>query len=103
MTTTAGNIRVVDITFHNARKQSAIEQELDESLIVKSEEVEAPVSRTPEQVKKFLKNVSLTCSNMETKKVYELVISWIDELLTLRRENIALKEKLEIRDRVNNE
>ena len=53
-TTKLSGFRVDDITYHGARRQSEIENEIEHEEVVE-EEVKAPVSLTPEQIKEFHK------------------------------------------------
>lgn len=102
VTTVKSGFRVEDITFKNARRQSAIENECSEEEIV-SNEVQAPISLTPEQVKKFIRSKSEGTQNMQERKVYNQILRWIDELLETRKQLINLKSKEEVKEKVNEE
>lgn len=99
VTTTRNGFRTEDITFRGARRQCEIDNEIERDEIPE-EEVKAPVSLTPEQVKAFylLKITAVKDSN--EKKVYAQTIRWIDELLETKKKLIALesKEANEVKD-----
>lgn len=101
MTTTRNGFRVEDVTFKNARRQSAIEDEIDSDMTTVSGSVQVPVSLTPEQVKSFYEAKRESTSNGNEKKVYNQTIKWIDELLSTKKKMIALEEKLETYEKVN--
>lgn len=91
-TTTQNGFRVEDITFKGARRQSAI----NESNTQKQEnekECVVPVSMTPEQVKSFL--LKKADANPKEEKVYNQVISWIDECFSLRKKVVSLETVVE--------
>lgn len=92
MTTTRNGFRVEDITFRGARQQSAILDEI-EPVEVQEEEVKAPVSLTPEQVKQFYVNKIAVARDSNEKRVYAQTISWIDELLETKKKLFALESK----------
>lgn len=92
MTTTRNGFRVEDITFKGARKQSAILDEI-EPVEIQEEEVKAPVSLTPEQVKQFYINKIAVARDSNEKRVYAQTISWIDELLETKKKLFALESK----------
>lgn len=96
VTTTRGGFRVEDITFHGARKQSVSSVPVETS----EQGVAVPISLTPESVKNYLRNKP--CSD-EEKRVYTQVCEWIDELMSIRKDNLRLAEKLEAHERVNKE
>ena len=102
MTTTQNGFRVEDVTFRRARRQSEIDSELIESgeFPVDSQ---VPVSLTPEQVKKFYANRAETTRDMHEKALYMTTIKWIDDLFTLRKENVQLSMELEKIKRVQAE
>lgn len=80
-----GGFRVEDITFKNARQQSAI---LSEGVAPETEEkpeVEIPKSMTPEQIKLFLKNSIKVAVKSDEKRVFSQMIEWIDELFEAKR------------------
>lgn len=79
VTTTKGGIRVEDITFRGARRQSEIDKELN-VLPEEKQEIKAPVSLTPEQVKLYYLTCIQHTEDQSTKKVYYQTIKWIDEL-----------------------
>ena len=92
VTTTTNGFRTEDITFKGARKQSEIENEIekpeDEDV-----EVKAPVSMTPEQVIEFYKAKIANTSDSNEKRVYSQTIMWIKDLLTTKKELLAIREK----------
>lgn len=102
VTTSKNGIRVEDITFKGARRQSEIEKEIgaDDSV---SENVVVPVSLTPEQVKTFFDTKSQNTLNMQEKKVYQQTIRWIDELFETKKKLVALQMKEEVREKVAKE
>ena len=51
MTTTKNGFRVEDITFKGARRQCEIDNEIEHEEGENTQDVKAPVSLTPEQVK----------------------------------------------------
>ena len=93
VTTTKNGFRVEDITFRGARRQCEIENEIEHEEDNNSQDVQAPVSLTPEQVKSFyiLKIASSKDSN--EKRVYAQTIRWIDELLDTKKKLFALEAK----------
>lgn len=101
MTTTKAGFRVEDITFKNARQQSAI---LDEADQIEPEAwgVEVPVSLTPEQVKSFFEAKIEATKNGREKKLYKQTIKWIDEMLDTKKKLLVVEEKLETLQRVQN-
>jgi hypothetical protein len=101
MTTTKAGFRVEDITFKNARQQSAI---LDETDQIESEagDIEVPVSLTPEQVKNFFEAKIEVTYNGREKKLYRQTIKWIDEMLDTKKKLLAVEEKLETIQKVQN-
>lgn len=91
-TTTKNGFRVEDITFKHARRQSEIDNEIEHEE-VEQEEVKAPVSLTPEQVKSFYTLKIATSKDSNEKKLYSQTIKWIDELLETKKKLFALEEK----------
>lgn len=97
VTTTKNGFRVEDITFKNPRKQSAIIEELGiDNVDDSSKDVDVPVSLTPEQVKSFLSAKRDSAKNLQEIKLYIQVIRWIDELFSLKKEVIQLREKISV-------
>ena len=92
MTTTRNGFRVEDITFKGARKQSEILNEIEQEDIPE-EEVKAPVSLTPEQVKQFYVDKIQVARDSNEKRVYSQTIKWIDELLETKKKLFALEAK----------
>lgn len=92
VTTTRNGFRVEDITFKNARQQSAIldEMEIEE---LPEDEVKAPVSLTPEQVKAFYLLKINSARDSNEKRVYAQTVRWIDELLETKKKLIVLESK----------
>lgn len=97
MTTTQGIFKVEDITFKNARKQSAIKEEIEaeksEHRKQHKDDIKVPVSLTPEQVKSFLLKRIEYCQDSNEKRLYSQCLMWIDELVVLKRKYIDLEEK----------
>ena len=92
VTTTRNGFKVEDITFRNARLQSAILDEMEYEEIPE-EEVKAPVSLTPEQVKQFYMSKIAVARDSNEKRVYAQTIKWIDELSETRKKLFALEAK----------
>lgn len=88
--------RVEDVTFKHARKQEEILKEMG-VVQDQEEEVVAPVSITPEQVKQFCKDCILVAKDTQTKRVYSQMIKWINELSDTKKKLIAyeLKEQIQ--------
>lgn len=93
VTTTKNGFKVEDITFRGARKQSEIDKELDQNIDSQEEEVKAPVSLTPEQVKSFYTQKISVAKDSNEKRVYSQTIKWIDELLDTKKKLFALEAK----------
>ena len=91
MTTTKG-FRVEDVTFRNARRQSQIDSEIEQPE-VQEDNVKAPVSLTPEQVKSFYTQKIAVAKDSNEKRVYSQTIKWIDELLETKKKLFALESK----------
>ena len=91
-TTTKNGFRVEDITFKSARRQSQIESEIDTEEIVE-DNIKAPVSLTPEQVKSFYTQKIEVARDSNEKRVYSQTIKWIDELLETKKKLFALESK----------
>ena len=92
VTTTKNGFRVEDITFKNARRQCEIDNEIEHEE-VDTEEVKAPVSLTPEQVKEFYKSKIVSAKDSNEKRVYAQTIRWIDELAETKKKLFALESK----------
>lgn len=92
MTTTRNGFRVEDITFKNARQQSAILDEMEHEELPE-EDIKAPVSLTPEQVKAFYMLKIASAKDSNEKRVYAQTIKWIDELLETKKKLIAFEAK----------
>lgn len=92
-TTTSSIFRVEDVTFRGARKQSEIDKELGIEPDMTTEDVEVPVSMTPEQIKSFyLKKIQAT-QDQAQRRVYAQTIKWIDELQSVKAELLQYKAK----------
>ena len=89
-TTKLSGFRVDDITYHGARRQSEIENEIEHEEVVE-EEVKAPVSLTPEQIKEFYKKKILVSRDSNEKRVYSQTIRWIKDLQSTKKELIAIR------------
>lgn len=92
MTTTLKGFRVEDITFHNARRQCEIDNEIDKTEDEESV-VKAPISLTPEQVKDFYKSKIALAKDSNEKRVYSQTINWIDELSEVKKKLFLLEYK----------
>ena len=99
MTTTINGFKVEDITFKHARKQSEILKEIEQEE-PEEQEVKAPVSLTPEQVKDFYKKKIEVAKDSNEKRVYSQTIKWIDELAETKKKLFTAEEKLasEVKD-----
>lgn len=93
VTTTRNGFRTIDITYRNARRQSAIDDEIDQFEDEIEDDVKAPVSITPEQVKNFYQQKITVARDSNEKRVYSQTIKWIDELLDTKKKLIALENK----------
>lgn len=100
VTTTRNGFKVEDITFRNARRQSEILKEIEQEDGENTDDVKAPVSLTPEQVKAFYMLKIANAKDSNEKRVYAQTIRWIDELLETKRKLLALeaKEASEVKD-----
>ena len=92
VTTTRNGFKVEDITFRKARLQSAILDEMDHEELPE-EEVKAPVSLTPEQIKAFYMLKIASARDSNEKRVYAQTIKWIDELLETKKKLFALEAR----------
>lgn len=92
VTTTQNGFRVEDITFRKARRQCEIDNEID-PVEAEQEEVKAPVSLTPEQVKEFYSQKIAVAKDSNEKRVYSQTIKWIDELSDTKKKLFALESK----------
>lgn len=92
VTTTRNGFRTEDITFRGARLQSAILDEMEREELPE-ENVKAPVSLTPEQVKAFYTEKIKVARDSNEKRVYSQTIKWIDELLETKKKLFTLESK----------
>ena len=94
-TTTTKGFRVEDITFHNARRQSAVEDEIraENPELFEEDSVEVPVSLTPEQVINFYKQKIDKAVDSNEKRLYSQTIKWIIELADTKKKLITLEAK----------
>lgn len=92
VTTTRNGFRTEDITFRGARLQSEILKEIEPEDIPE-EELKAPVSLTPEQVKSFYVSKIAVARDSNEKRVYAQTIKWINELLETKKKLFALESK----------
>ena len=92
VTTTRNGFRTEDITFRNARRQCEIDNEIEREDVVE-DEVKAPVSLTPEQVKMFYVSKIAVAKDSNEKRVYAQTIKWIEELLETKKKLFALEAK----------
>lgn len=98
VTTTHNHMRVEDITFRGARKQSEIDKEMGLEPEESTKAVTAPVSLTPEQVKSYYLNLIKNSQDSNEKRVYAQTIRWIDELQSTKSELIKYQMK-ELREK----
>lgn len=99
---TRSGFRVEDVTFHGARRQCEIENEIEQPEEI-SKTVKAPVSLTPEQVKSFYKEKIAAARDSNEKRVYSQTIVWVDELFKLRKRVVDLEEKLALKKEVESD
>ena len=92
VTTTTKGFRVEDITFRGARRQCEIDNEIEHEEVVE-DNVKAPISLTPEQVKAFYMLKITNARDSNEKRVYAQTIRWIDELLETKKKLFALEAK----------
>lgn len=99
VTTTKNGFRTEDVTFRHARQQSEIDKEISHHNTEQNEEdIQVPVSLTPEQVTAFYL-LKIQCSkDSNEKRLYSQTISWIEELQKIKKELIALKNKEELKN-----
>lgn len=91
-TTTRGGFTVEDITFKHARRQNEIDKELgveEETL----QEIEVPISLTPEQVIDYYEQLISTTEETSKKVVFARTIRWIKELQRVKAELTLYKLK----------
>ena len=93
VTTTMNGFRVEDITFKGARRQCEIDNEIEHEDGENINDVQAPVSLTPEQVKSFYMLKITNSKDSNEKRVYAQTIRWIDELLDTKKKLFALEAK----------
>ena len=95
--TTAGFLKVEDVTFRGSRSQSDVIKDLEERFGSdpdnESGVAVAPVSLTPEQVKNFYEQKISSTSNPQEKKLYAQTIRWIDDMLETKKKLVALELK----------
>ena len=95
VTTTKMGFRVQDITFKDARRQSAIDEELGNNTEEYSDgDIPVPVSFTPEQVINFLNAKGDSTQNMNERKLYKQISAWVDELFKLKKKVTQLEQKV---------
>lgn len=94
MTTTTRGFTVEDITYKHARRQSEIDKELGVEEPV-AQEVEVPVSLTPEQVIAYYQGLISVSDNTNEKMVFSHTIRWIKELQKVKAELNLYKLKEE--------
>lgn len=89
----SSGIRVEDVTYTKARKQSEILKEA--GIMVEEEKVPvAPVSTTPEQITEFLMELYRTTNDPNVKKVYAQSVLWINELQESKKTIKKLKAEV---------
>ena len=93
MTTAMGkNFRVENITYKHARKQSEIENE-GESEEEPGQDEKPNVALKHEKVMEVYKAKIANTSDSNEKRVYSQTITWIKDLLTTKKELLAIREK----------
>lgn len=94
--TTTGNMRVEDITFKGARKQSQVLADIAERFgddQSSSGSVQVPVSLTPESVKTFYNQKIADTKDIHERCIYQQTIRWIDECLDAKKKLAAFELK----------
>lgn len=91
-TTSRMGFRVEDITFHSARKQNDILNEIPKDNS-NDFEPEVPVSTTPEQIISYFNTIIDTTSDNNKKRIFTQAVRWIKEMGDLRKELISYKLK----------
>ena len=92
VTTTIKGFRVEDVTFKNARRQCEIDKEIEHT-DKEQEQVKAPISLTPEQVKAFYLLKINSARDSNEKRVYAQTIKWIDEMVDTKKKLFAFEAK----------
>lgn len=92
VTTTKNGFKIEDVTFRHARRQCEIDNEIEHEEVV-ADEIKAPVSLTPEQVKSFYLSKIVIAKDSNEKRVYAQTIKWIDELSETKKKLFALENK----------
>ena len=98
VTTTKNGFRTEDVTFRHARQQSEIDKEISHNIEQNEEDIQVPVSLTPEQVVAFYLLKIQFAKDSNEKRLYSQTISWIEELQKTKKELIALKNKEELKN-----
>ena len=93
VTTTKNGFRTEDVTFRHARQQSEIDKEISHNTEQNEEDIQVPVSLTPEQVVAFYLLKIQCAKDSNEKRVYAQTIRWIDELLDTKKKLFALEAK----------
>lgn len=84
--------RKEDITFHGARRQNQILNELPKENLERAEP-DAPASTTPEQVINYFEECIRVTDDKQKKHIYSVTIKWIKELEQMKQNNVADKIK----------
>lgn len=91
-TATLAGFRREDISFHNARRQSEIENEIGKEQLVK-DEVEVPVSTTPEQLIAYFRDCVEQENDRDKRHLYSQAAKYIERMLVLEQKLIKYKIK----------
>lgn len=95
VTTTRNSMfRVEDVSTKGLRKQSEIDKEIARERGITPEAIPVPVSLTPESVKTFFSKKKEEVSDANEKKVYDLMIKWVDELADTKKKLASAESKL---------
>lgn len=97
--TTTGNIKVEDITFKHARRQSEIEKEIEDYREENNRVIQVPISMTPEQLLKFYTESLNSTQDHNLKRVYRHTIMCLEDLARYRKEHVArITEELKLKE-----
>ena len=79
-------------------QQSEIDKEISHNTEQNEEDIQVPVSLTPEQVVAFYLLKIQFAKDSNEKRLYSQTISWIEELQKTKKELIVLKNKEELKN-----
>ena len=91
-----GGFVTEDVTFKNARRQSDILKEVESEQIIDNE-VEAPISLTPEQLIDYYLKCIQSTGDQSKRRIFAQTIKWIVELQETKKKlkQYKLKEMRE--------